>query len=344
MGSTRLRPKRPKINVNVHRLIIMNKIGFPKPKMVEEDRIALIPGDLNMINYPNMLFFEKGYGIRHGFKDKEYADKGANIVNLKKAYSLEVICQPKFSDNDLPFIKGDQILFGWLHLVEREKNSKELIRKGITAIAWEFMYRGKDYVFKDNRILTGEVGALHSITYSKKMPRDCTVALIGSGMVGQGALNILKKLDAHVIIYDIKLNNMNKLKKEISNYDVIMHCVGAYPKIILSKNDLSKMKEGALFVHMGDDCIEGMPKPMSIYNPVSTINNKKNTVYRINHLPTIAYKTASSIISKDVVPYINKLINNEIDITLKNAVVIDRGIPLKERLWSKEYPNYFPQK
>jgi len=61
-------------------------------------------------------------------------------------------------------------------------------------------------------------------------------------------------------------------------------------------------------------------------------------------VPTIAYKTASSIISKDVVPYINKLINNEIDITLKNAVVIDRGIPLKERLWSKEYPNYFPQK
>ena len=61
----------------------MNKIGFPKPKMDEEDRIALIPGDLNMINYPNMLFFEKGYGIKHGVKDKEYSDKGANIVNLK---------------------------------------------------------------------------------------------------------------------------------------------------------------------------------------------------------------------------------------------------------------------
>jgi len=272
----------------------------------------------------------------------EYTDKGANIVSSKKSYSLEVICQPKYSANDLPFIKGDQILFGWLHLVEGEKDTNKLIEKGITAIAWEFMYRGKDYVFRDNRIHTGEVGALHSITYSRKIPRECSVALIGSGMVGQGALNILKKLDADVTIYDIKLNNMDTLKKKISDYDVVMHCVGAYPKIILSKKDISKMKEGALFVHMGDDCIEGMPKPMSIYNPVSFINNKKNTVYRINHLPTIAFKTASRIISRDVAPFINTLIKGELNNTLKNAVVIDKGTPLSERLWSKEHPNYFP--
>jgi len=320
----------------------MNRIGFPKPRMDEEDRIALIPDDLRKINDPTILFFEKGYGIKHGYKDKEYTDMGAHIVSSKKSYSLEVICQPKYSDKDLPFINSDQILFGWLHLIEGEKNTTELIRKGITAIAWEFMYRGKNYVFRDNRILTGEIGVLHSITYSKKMPRECAIALIGSGMVGQGALNILKKLDAEVTIYDINLNNMDKLKKRISDYDIIIHCAGAYPKIVLSKKDISKMKEGALFVHMGDDCIEGMPKPMSIYNPISFINNKKNTVYRINHLPTIVFKTASRLISKDVVPFINILINDVFDDTLKNAVVINKGVPLNERLWSKEHPNYFP--
>ena len=38
----------------------MNKIGFPKPKMDEEDRIALIPGDLNRMAFRRRVIDKAG--------------------------------------------------------------------------------------------------------------------------------------------------------------------------------------------------------------------------------------------------------------------------------------------
>lgn len=195
------------------------------------------------------------------------------------------------------------------------------------------MYKKGEYILKKNRDLTGRLGVLHSIAYIGKIPSECKVAVIGTGMVGTGAINQLEELMAKVTVYD--KNTMHLLRRYIGEYDMIVHCADAR-KTILGKKDLERMQIGALFVHLGSDSIEGGFIAQSIYSPVVPINEGRNLAYRINHVPTLAYKTLSRYISRQLSPYYNMLIDGEMDSTLENAITIDKGKPINERLWTRE--------
>jgi len=312
----------------------MNRIGFPKSRMKEEERIALIPEHITrFIKNPSYVYIETGYGERCGFTDKDYLERKANVVSEREASSLEVICLPKFCKDDLPRIQHNQTVFGWLHLERDAEDTKQLIDKGVTAIPWEFLYKKGKYILKENRELTGRLGVLHSIVYGGKKPSEYKAAVIGKGMVGSGAIKQLEELGAKVAVYD--WNTMGIFKRNIELYDVIVHCADAR-KTILNKEHLSKMQIGALFVHLGSDSIDGGFIAQSIYSPVVPINDGRNLAYRVNHVPTLAYKTLSRYISKQLSPYFNLLIKGEKDPTLENAIAIDGGRPIFERLWTPE--------
>jgi N5-(carboxyethyl)ornithine synthase len=303
----------------------MNRIGFPRPLMEEEKRIALLPKDLVKIESPNMLFFQKGYGKDMNISDEKYREAGANIVSQKTAYNLEVLCQPKFCEEDLKHLNcSDQIIFGWLHLEENGKTTKELIKREATAFAWEEMfYENGQHVFKKNNLLTGKMGVLHAVPYAGKVPEECDAAVIGRGQVGQGAIEALKSINVqNIAVYHRR--NVHVLREHINKYDLIVHCACS-PDIILKDSDLKRMKKGALFVHLGADSIEGDIHAQSVYSPVKELNNGRNLVYCVNHVPTIAYKTASEYISHDVAPYVNMLTKGLFDKTLINSAILIKG-------------------
>jgi N5-(carboxyethyl)ornithine synthase len=308
--------------------IQMNRIGFPNTRMYEEYRVALLPDDIAKITNPGQLYFQKGYGHKYGIPDDDYREKGANIATKTIAYGLEVLCQPKFSEHDVQNIKRNQIVFGWLHLSD-DSMTKKLSRKGVTAIAWEHMYKKGDHVFARNNSLTGRIGILHSIAYAGKLPEECTAAIIGIGYVGTGAKNQLETLGVKEIdVYHTR--NIGLLKNTMHKYDIIVHFSSA-KEIILTLDDLSTMKRGALLVDLGSNAVESM-FPRSVFKPVTTLNNDANLVYCVNHIPTLTYQTATNFISQDVAPFIQQLIEGKMDKTLKDAVVIDKGKIIKDKL------------
>lgn len=305
----------------------MNRIGFPMSQWEEEYRIALLPKDVAKISQPNQLFFAKGYGKALGIPNQAYEGAGANIVSSRQAYKLEVLCQPKFCYKDVPYVRKNQILFGWLHLY-RGRLTRKLAKKGVTAIAWERMYKG-DHVFKRNNTLTGRIGVIHGITYAGIVPEGCKVAVIGKGNVGTGAFNQLVQLGVEEItVYHSK--NISLLPDHLHEYDVIVHCSSAQEEI-LSKKELRRMKPGALLIDIGTAAIEG-PGAQSIYDPTVLINRGMNLLYCVNHVPTLAYQTATKYISEDVAPYIEVLVKGEFDKVLNDATVIDKGRVLTDRL------------
>jgi len=312
----------------------MPKIGFPKTKMSEERRIALLPEDINdHIKNPRLLYFERGYGRDFGIKDRDYRLTGAHIVDRKTAYSLEVLCQPKFCENDLSYL-GMQVrtVFGWLHLdKDLDKNILEVMEKSkITAIAWEFMERDKRKVFEKNSMLTGEIGILHAMNYFRRSSENCSVAVIGRKTVAQAAINQLKTLGFNrITVYHTQ--NSTKLKDDLETYDVLVDCACSSTEI-LDSNHLKKMKPGALLIDMGRSCMWGGYKPQSIYSPIVYINEGRNPVYCIKNIPTLVYQIATRFISRDVAPYIELLTSGKIDDTLRDATVVQEGIPIIHRL------------
>jgi N5-(carboxyethyl)ornithine synthase len=302
----------------------MLKVGLPLPKMKEEDRIALLPDHIAVIDNPDFLYFQKGYGRKFGVTDRDYKNAGANVVSGTAARSLDVLCQPKFCELDVPTVQGGQTIFGWLHLGANDFITRELADEAITAIAWENMsdVAGK-HVFYKNNFLTGEMGVLHAMAYAGRTPDQCYVAIIGRGAVGKGAMSTLKKLGIDGI--DVfHTENIHELPPFINHYDVIINCA-CTSETILTKEDLRRMKQGALLIDIGSACIEGEHFAESIYAPITPINGGQNLAYSINHVPTLAYRTAVDYIGEDVAPYINMLIKQEMDATLRNAVVIDQG-------------------
>lgn len=299
--------------------------------MDEERRIALLPDDIaRCIENPQFLYFERGYGRKYDISDSDYRGTGAHVVTAERAYSLDVICQPKFCEEDASELHTGQTVFGWLHLHEGDDISEKLIKKATTAIAWENMANDDGKVFSENNFLTGRIGVLNAVAYAGKVPEECSVAIIGRGNVGKGARFQLEQLGVtEIAVYHRR--NSHLLKKHIGRYDIIVHCAQCYRRDFIKRKDLRRMKQGALLIHLGADNIEGILSSSSMYSPIEEINKGRNGAYCFNHVPTLAYKTATRQISRCVALYINQLVNEEMDRTLSEAVVIDRGEPLKDR-------------
>ena len=311
----------------------MNTVGFPKVKMKEEKRIALLPTDISRIESPDFLFFARGYGEHYGFSDRDYRNTGAHIISDKNTYTKDIVCQPKFSDRDLAHLtQSGQIIFGWLHLGEAEEKTRRLEELEDTVIEWSRMQkRDNKMVFRKNNRLTGRIGVLHSIAYAGRIPEECNVAVIGAGNVGQGAIDQLEQLKVKSIdIYNRQ--NSKDIKETIGKYDIIVHCA-SFQGEILTQGDLRNMKPGALLVHLGSDSIKGRYDTQSVYSPISFINRRENPVYCINHVPTLAHHTATEFISRDVAPYINRLVKGNLNLPeFSGAIVIYNGNILHDRL------------
>lgn len=304
----------------------MNCIGFPRPKMEEERRIALLPPEISKLAHPRALFFEAGYGEDCGYDDSDYLKIGANIISDQNVYTLEVICQPKYCAGDLPHLRRGQTIFGWVHFGLDSEVDKALKAKEATIIEWSEMRKRGKPIFQRNGELTGEVGVTQAISYAGKIPEECRVAVIGRGRVGTGAVRQLQKLgvkEENITVYHSE--NYSALKRNIGCYDTVVHCAYSVQPSILTRQEISAMKKGALLVHLGGDNIKGRFDTNSIYSPVSFFNSGRNLVYCVNHVPTLVYQTASRYISEDVAPYIDKLIEGNFDSVLKRAMVMEKG-------------------
>ncbi|MDD5193757.1 MAG: hypothetical protein PHF67_04195, partial [Candidatus Nanoarchaeia archaeon] len=171
---------------------------------------------------------------------------------------------------------------------------------------------------------------LHAMPYAGKTPEDCSVAVIGRKRVGTAAVKQLELLGVPTLdIYHT--GNSQELKQRIGDYDVIVDCACSNDEILTS-GDLSKMKPGALFIDMGRSCMWGSYSAQSIYAPTVLINDGRNLVYCVKNIPTLAYQTATRHNSRDVAPYINMLVKREMDKVLKDAVVVDKGVVVDEKV------------
>src|SRR5690606_3339659 len=141
-----------------------------------------------------------------------------------EATSKDVICDPKIGDADyLSDLEAGQIIFGWIHAVQNKFITDNILKRKLTAIAWEDMYEKGRHVFWRNTELAGEAAVMHAFTLYGKAPYECNIALIGRGNVARGAYKILSSLGANVTVYDRRTQKL--LREEIDNYDVIVNGV-----------------------------------------------------------------------------------------------------------------------
>ena len=311
----------------------MDTIGFVISQKEHENRRALIPEDICKIKNKKYLYFEVGYGKCLGYSDEEYIKAGANIVTREEALKQNIVCDPKIGDSEYLNCLSNQKIFGWIHAVQNRDITDKILNSNLTAYAWEDMFEKGRHVFWKNNEIAGEAAVSHAFQCVGDVPNNKKVALIGRGNVATGALKILISLGADVTIYNKHMESL--LRDKIEEYDVIVNALlwdTTREDHIIYTSDLKRMKKNSRIIDISCDANGAVEssKPTTIENPIYEVNGVLH--YVVDHTPSLVYKYASRGISEAVVKYIDDMIEGNENITLKNALIIEKGKIIDNRI------------
>ncbi|WP_414838664.1 N(5)-(carboxyethyl)ornithine synthase [Carnobacterium sp. TMP28] len=317
----------------------LKSIGFVNSYKDGEKRIALLPKDIAQLRHKELLFFEKNYGSDLSISDTEYAALGCQIVSREIALQQDIICDPKIGDSTfLKDLRAGQTLFGWIHAVQSKEITNILVENKLSAYAWEDMYEDNRHCYWRSNELAGEAAVMHAYQLHGMMPYDTKVALIGRGNTAKGALRILIGLGANVKVFNRRQETL--FRKEMAEFDVIVNALlwdTTRTDHIVYRADLKTLKPGTMIIDVSCDengAIESTV-PTSLKHPIYEVDGVVH--YAVDHTPTIFYRSASSAISHETAKYIDGLIENRPNVVLADALIIEEGRIIDERI--NEYQN-----
>lgn len=309
-------------------------VGFPISYKENENRRALMPKDAKNIANAGQIYVETGYGDVLGIDDQEYINAGFHVASHNEILKKDIICDAKIGDEPfLADLNPGQVVFGWVHAVQNRDITDILVNNKLTAYAWEDMFESGRHVFYRNNELAGEAAVMHAFQCWGEMPYNCKVALLGRGNVSRGALKLLSMLGAEIIVYDRKTEKL--FRQEIGQFDVVVNAVlwDTHRKDhILYKEDLKRMKKGALIIDISCDKNGGIETsiPTTIEDPVYIEEGIMH--YVVDHTPALFYKTVSESLSYECTKYIDYLITGDSSEVLKECLIIENGIIKDQRI------------
>lgn len=312
----------------------MKTVGFPISRKENEKRRALIPADIASVKNPGQLYIESGYGEVLGFSDADYAAQGCHIAGFADVAACDVICDAKIGDEPfLADLRPGQTVFGWVHAVQNRDITDAIALKGATAYCWEDMFADGRHVFWRNNELAGEAAVMHAFLCWGKAPYHCDAALLGRGNVARGALKMLDKMGARVMVYDRRTEK--QLQKDLGRYDVLVNGIlwdTSRTDHIIYREDLKRMRRGALIIDISCDTHGGIETSESttIEKPTYVVDGI--THYVVDHTPSLFYKTVSESLSAEVVKYLDELIEDRPGAVLTACRSIHNGKILDRRI------------
>lgn len=316
----------------------MNKlksIGFPISYKENEHRRALVPDDIAIIKHKDYVYVEKGYGDVLGIPDSDYVDSGVHVVTRDEILSKEIICDPKIGDAEYLEELNRQTIFGWIHAVQNRDITDKMIDHYLSGYAWEDMFDDGRHVFWKNNEIAGEAAIFHAFMCHGVFPYGRKVAVLGRGNAARGAIKMLNHLGAEVVVYDRRTEHL--FKRELNQYDVVVNAIlwdTSRTDHIICDSDLECMKKGSMIIDISCDRHGGVESsiPTTIVEPTYIYKGVRH--YVVDHTPALFWKTTSQSLSREVVKYIDFLIedNQCSSPVLSKCHIMEEGEILDDRI------------
>jgi H+-translocating NAD(P) transhydrogenase subunit alpha len=203
-------------------------VGVPGETFPGEQRVALVPGDVPLLQKAGLeVLVETGAGMRAGFPDAAYREKGAQIAeNRDQVYaSADIVLRVRAAGADgagaaadLERMKQGQVLIGFLEPLWEPQAIADLAGQGVIAISTEMVPRisraqSMDALSSMATIAGYKAVLLAASTLPRIFPMLMTAAgtvaparvfVIGAGVAGLQACATAKRLGAKVEAYDVR--------------------------------------------------------------------------------------------------------------------------------------------
>jgi NAD(P) transhydrogenase subunit alpha len=203
-------------------------VGVPKESFPGERRVALVPSVIaNLAKAGLEVAVETGAGVEAGYPDAAYAEKGGKVLpNRAAVFStadiiVQVLCygsNDKTGKADIPLMRRDQVLIGFLRPMGSREIVEELAGTGVSAFAVELMPRTTRAQSMDAlSSMATACGYKAVLIASDVLPRffpmlttaagtitPARVLVIGAGVAGLQAIATARRLGAVVSAYDLR--------------------------------------------------------------------------------------------------------------------------------------------
>ena len=324
-------------------------IGVPKEIKNHEYRVGLTPESVvELTHQGHELLIETNAGAGIGDSDEDYIAAGAEIAPdagsvFERAEMIVKVKEPQAEERAM--LRSGQVLFTYLHLAPDPEQTRDLLRSGVTAIAYETVTdsTGGLPLLKPMSQVAGRMAVQAGATALEKahggrgvllggVPgvQPARVVILGGGVVGSHAAENAVGLQADVTILDrsptalerlsnhfgararVLYSNKASIAEQVANADLVIGAVlipGASAPRLVSRAMLATMKPGAVLVDVAIDqggCFE-TSRPTTHAEPTYVVDGIVH--YCVANMPGAVARTSTYALNNATLPHVTRLAN-----------------------------------
>ncbi|NYE95763.1 alanine dehydrogenase [Psychromicrobium silvestre] len=340
-------------------------IGVPKEIKNNEFRVAITASGVHeFTSHGHTVLIEKGAGLGSSITDEEYTTAGAELIDSAddvwaRADMVMKVKEPIAAEYHR-FRQG-LVLFTYLHLAAEPELTAELVKSGVTAIAYETVQEGRALpllapmsevagrlsVQVGAQSLMAPAGGKGVLLGGVPGVRPAKVVVLGAGVAGTNAAAMALGLGADVSILDININRLRELdaiyqgrlktiasntleiEKSLLDADLVIGSVlipGAKAPKLVTNALVSRMKPGSVLVDIAVDqggCFEDS-HPTTHENPTFTVHN--SLFYCVANMPGAVPNTSTYALTNVTLRYAVALANLGAKAALESNTALAAGL------------------
>lgn len=307
-----------------------------------EYRVIATPSEVStIVEDGHSVLVQKDAGKGAGFSNEEYIKSGAEIVDtMEEIYErCDFVAKVKeIEPCEYDLLRENQIVFTCIHPAAHEEEVQALLDKKVIAFTAEDSHR----YGSPNCEAAGKIGALLGLESllsvnggSGKFVNGLAgapgikVLILGGGIVGKNALQILQSLGAWVTVMDININTLREMgkmygekvntqfstkyniKKILPEIDLLINCV-KWPKgsneYLIDREMVKSMQKGSVIVDISNDygVIETFHET-TLENPRYIEEGVVH--YCVSNIPGTIANSTSIAYAASVLPHIISIMN-----------------------------------
>lgn len=343
------------------------RIGCPKEIKAQEGRVGLTPAGADaLIRAGHTVFLEKGAGLASGFADQEYTGVGAQILpTAREVYgAAEMIVKVKEPlAPEYALLQEGQILFTYLHLAPDPEQTRALLEKKVTGIAYETVQladgslpllapmsevAGRLSIQTGARLLEANCGGRGILLGGVTGVERANVVIVGGGNVGTNAAKMAAGLGANVTILDISsrrlaylddifngrvqtlLSNSYNIANAVRSADLVVGCVlipGAKAPKLVTEEMVKTMRPGSVLVDVAIDqggSIETIDRITTHSDPYFVKHGVLH--YSVANMPGAVPRTSTLALTGATLPYALKIANLGAEAACRTDPALMKGL------------------
>ena len=341
-------------------------IGVPREIKPGEARVAMVPSGVSaLVAHGHEVLVEKGAGAGTGIPDEAYRAAGARIIPRaasiwQRAAMVVKVKEP--IDAELGLMRPSQILYTYLHLASNEELTRALLRRKVTAVAYETIQlddgalplltpmsevAGRLSVQVGAHCLEAPSGGSGILLGGVSGVKPAKVVILGAGVAGSNACQVAVGMGAHVTVIDINpaklrylhdimggrvttlMSNRANIAEEVCQADLVIGSVlipGAKAPKLITRDLVRQMKPNSAFVDIAIDqggCSE-TSHPTTHANPTYRVCDVVH--YCVANMPGAVPHTSTMALTNATLGYGLKIADKGFEQAVAQDPALKRGV------------------